>query len=259
VCPIGALPHAPFTEIVKDAPSCKLVRDSNRLWCDSLAVPRRMHHPPEHTSRRNEQQISSSPLFRKLKYIASRLVYCKKVNGESFPGAASMSAFWFYILLAAVELLILSFVGHFWYKAAAPNHVVSRQWRWTTQDSRDMWIDAAKTMITAAGIAAALVASVGLGSARPLSSPSLLNAKVATISLVACVCFSMALVLALSRGHEAAKSRNLIDQRMKGNFGEISEGVLSYFALAVILILGFLGLSCFFVGFMFLGRIVWNF
>jgi hypothetical protein len=165
----------------------------------------------------------------------------------------------FYGFLFLVEVLILGFVGHFWYKAAASNNILSAQWRWTSEDSRDMWIDAAKTMITAAGIAAALVASLGLGSTRAVTSLFLWNEKVSTVSLVACVCSSMALILALSRGHEAAKSYNVLEQRTKGNMEKVTEGVLSNFALSIILLFGFVALSCFFIGFVFLARIVWDF
>ena len=167
--------------------------------------------------------------------------------------------YFFYGFLVLVEVLILGFIGHFWHKASAANKTLSAQWRWTSEDSRDMWIDAAKTMITSAGIAAALVASLGLSSGRAVGLFFLWNEKVSTVSLVACVCSSMALILALSRGHEAAKSRNVLEQRIKGNMGPITEGVLSNFALSIILILGFVALSCFFLGFVFLGRIVWDF
>src|SRR5580658_7705527 len=121
--------------------------------------------------------------------------------------------YFFYGFIFLVEALILGFIGHFWYKVAASNEVLSAQWRWTSEDSRDMWIDAAKTMITAAGIAAALVASLGVSSIRAVGAFFLWNEKVSTVSLVACVCSSMALILALSRGHEAAKSHNVLVQR----------------------------------------------
>lgn len=167
----------------------------------------------------------------------------------------------FYGFLIVIEGLIIVFIGHFWFKAfqTSPNHPLSSQWRWTSEDSRDMWMDSAKSMITAAGIAAALVASFGLDVTRVLNSGSLRYAKVSTACLVACVCSSMALILALSRGHEAAKSRNVLEQRARGNTAEIREGVLSYFSLSVILVLGLVALSSFFIGFMFLGRIVWDF
>jgi hypothetical protein len=167
----------------------------------------------------------------------------------------------FYGFLVLVEAVILVFIGHFLYKALAlsPNNLVSAQWRWTSEDSRDMWVDSAKTMITAAGIAAALVASFGLDTARASNLLLLRYAKVSAVCLVACVCSSMASILAISRGHEAAKARNVYEQRMKGNTAAITEGVLSYFSLSVTLILGFMALSSFFIGFVFLARIVWDF
>jgi hypothetical protein len=43
------------------------------------------------------------------------------------------------------------------------------------------------------------------------------NAKAATVSLVICVFVSMILILALARGHEAAKSRYIEKKRQEGS------------------------------------------
>jgi len=164
----------------------------------------------------------------------------------------------FYGLASSIELAIFLFLAHFWRKANEKKES-ALQWRWTDEDSRNMWIDAAKTMITAAGIAAALVASLSVTSERPSNPIVIRSVKVATISLIICVCASMPLILALSRGHENAKSRAIEEQRAKGMKEPINQGALSNFALGIVLVTAFLALSGFFLGFLFLGRIVWHF
>jgi len=171
---------------------------------------------------------------------------------------ASLQTWMFYGFASLVELGIAWFLGHVFCKATQKNEEAS-QWRWSSEDSRGMWIDAAKTMITASGIAAALLASLTLGSqTKTLSALVVRSVKTATVSLVACVCVSMFLILAPARGHETAKARYLEKRRREGHQGEIKEGPLSDFALRIILSAAFIALSCFFVGFLFLGRIVWH-
>jgi multisubunit Na+/H+ antiporter MnhB subunit len=131
------------------------------------------------------------------------------------------------------------------------------QWRWSSEDSRDMWMDAAKTMITASGIAAALLASLTVGH-QTMSPLVVYIVKSATVCLVVCVCVSMFLFLALARGHETAKSRYTEKRRQEGYQGEIREGPLSNFALCIILSAALIALSGFFLGFLFLARIVWH-
>jgi len=173
---------------------------------------------------------------------------------------AHLQTWMFYGFAFLVELAIACFLGHFLYKATQ-NSKEAEQWRWSSEDSRDMWIDAAKTMITASGIAAALLASVALAGHRtdPLSALVASSVKAATVSLVVCVCVSMFLILALARGHEAAKARH-VEQRRRENYKreKTTEGPLSNFALCVTLSAAFIALSAFFLGFLFLGRIVWN-
>jgi hypothetical protein len=165
----------------------------------------------------------------------------------------------FYGFASLIELGIASFVGHFLRKAMQDT-IEAEQWRWSSVDSRDVWIDAAKTMISASGIAAALLAAFALSAQQtntPNQTPSALiasNVKISTVNLVICVCVSMFLILALSRSHEAAKAR-----RQQEHMGEkITEGPLSDFALFIILPAAFVALSSFFIGFLFLARIVWH-
>jgi hypothetical protein len=165
----------------------------------------------------------------------------------------------FYTLIILVELAIAWFLGHVLFKATR-HCEEAEQWRWSSEDSRDMWIDAAKTMITASGIAAALVASLTLAAhqSNMLSALVTSSVKTATVSLVVCVCVSMFLILSLARGHEAAKARYIARRPQEGHQGEIKEGPLSNFALCITLLAAFLALSSFFVRFLFLARIVWH-
>jgi hypothetical protein len=165
----------------------------------------------------------------------------------------------FCTLIVLIELGILWFLGHVLYRATR-NVEEAVQWRWSSEDSRDMWIDAAKTMISASGIAAALLASLTLAPHQTdkLSPIVASSVKTATVSLVVCVCVSMFLILALARGHEAAKSRQKEKKRPEGCAEKITEGPLSNFALCITLLASFIALSSFFVGFLFLARLVWH-
>jgi len=59
----------------------------------------------------------------------------------------------FYFVVATVVIVPAYFIWTFWRDAKA------REWNWTTEASRTMYVDVAKTMVTASGIAVALVAS----------------------------------------------------------------------------------------------------
>jgi len=134
--------------------------------------------------------------------------------------------------------------------------------RYTGDDSRDTYVDVAKTMITASGIAVALVASITLSSEhRPTNPVTVFSAKVAAVLLICCVCASLVCILALARGHEQARSRYIDKRRAEGYQGRIEqyEGSLNNFELRVILLSAGGALSCFFTGFVFLGRIVFHF
>lgn len=123
-----------------------------------------------------------------------------------------------------------------------------------------MYTRAAETIITASGIAVALLASLSLSSEKHVNALVEFSAKVAAVSLIFCVCVSLALILALARGHEQAKSRHIAEIRKRVPQGEIEtdEGSLSNFELRIILVLAGSALSSFFVGFLFLGRIVFH-
>jgi putative transposase len=63
----------------------------------------------------------------------------------------------FYGFLGLLEIPIIWFVMSVWWKATS-----HPKWRWTDPDSRDTYVDIAKTMITASGIAVALLATLAL-------------------------------------------------------------------------------------------------
>jgi hypothetical protein len=154
----------------------------------------------------------------------------------------------FYSFAALVEACIAWFMYDFYSKAMAAN------WRESSEDSRTMYTDAAKTMISAAGIAAALLASLSTHQNNSLAPLVAKSIKTATISLVVCVCVSMALILTLARGHEEAKGL----EQLKHPGTKVTSGPLSDFYLRTTLAFAFVALSCFFVGFLFLARIVWH-
>ena len=145
------------------------------------------------------------------------------------------------------------FVWHYWHEAR------SRGWDWISDDSRNMYVDGAKTLITASGIAVALLASSAVSSARTANDLVAFSAKVAVVCLISCVCLSLILILALLRGFERAENRYIDEQRKTGKQIEPGEGKLNTAQLLFILVPTSLALSCFLVGFVFLGRIAFHF
>jgi len=122
-----------------------------------------------------------------------------------------------------------------------------------------MYVDGAKTLITASGIAVALLASSAVSSARTANDLVAFSAKVAVVCLISCVCLSLILILALLRGFERAENRYIDEQRKTGKQIAPGEGKLNTAELLFILLPTSLALSCFLVGFVFLGRIAFHF
>jgi hypothetical protein len=151
----------------------------------------------------------------------------------------------FYLLVVLAVAIPGIFMWTFWRDAKG------RGWNWTTEASRTMYVDVAKTLITASGIAVALVAS---SSAPPRAVDAIVktSARVGVIALVLCICSSLMTILALTRGHERARSRNI----EAGSGGE--EGQLTGAELLFILIPGWVALSSFLLGALFLGRIAFH-
>jgi hypothetical protein len=155
----------------------------------------------------------------------------------------------------ALTVLAWWFVWQFWDKAR------NRDLRWINIDNRNMYVDGVKTMITASGIAVALLASSTVASARTTNSIVAFSAKVAVVCLISCVCFSFATIMALLRGYELAHSRYMKEETAAGRqFNtDIRQGPLTDGELVCILMFSGFAFSCFLVGFVFLGRIVFHF
>jgi hypothetical protein len=153
----------------------------------------------------------------------------------------------FYAFVLVVAVCPILFVWSYWHEAN------TRGWDWTSDTSRNMYVDAAKTLITASGIAVALLASSTVASERVTSNLVAFSAKVAVVCLISCVCLSLIVILALMRGFERAQSRHI------ESGGQTGQGKLNSIELLFILIPAGVGLSCFLVGFVFLGRIAFHF
>jgi predicted permease len=158
----------------------------------------------------------------------------------------------FYVAAFVVAVTPFWFVRRVWRLARA------KGWSWTNTDSRNMYVDATKTLITSSGIAVALLAS-SVSSGRTANNVVAFSAKVAVVCLIACVGLSLVAILALVRGHEEATGRNVDEQRRSGTFtGNVTEGKLTTGELLFILVPSGIGLSSFLLGLMFLGRIVFH-
>jgi hypothetical protein len=154
----------------------------------------------------------------------------------------SMTCFFYLFVLTAIIVPTI-FMWSFWHYAKG------RQWNYTSDASRAMYVDVAKTLVTASGIGVALVASA---SARALDSIAKSSTRVGVVCLIVCISASLVTILALTRGHEMARSRNI----EAGKGGE--EGQLSDLELRFILIPAGIALASFLVGLLFLGRIVFH-
>jgi hypothetical protein len=149
----------------------------------------------------------------------------------------------FYVSLAVAIAAPAIFMWSFWRDAKA------RQWNWVSDTSRAMYVDVVKTLITASGVAVALVAS---NSARAVDSIAKSSARVGVVSLIICISAALVTMLALTRGFERAQSRS-IESGQTNIEGQLSDGELLF-----ILVPGGIGLSSFLVGLLFLGRITFH-
>lgn len=159
----------------------------------------------------------------------------------------------FYVFTAALVAVPLLFVSLVWREAQ------TQGWAWTNPDSRNMYVDGAKTLVTASGIAVALLASSSVASARTASGLVAFSAKVAAVALISCVCFSLALIVCLLRFYERAWSRRGDELRAAGQRMTEKEGKLNEFELLLILAFSDAALTSFLIGFAFLGRIAFHF
>ena len=81
----------------------------------------------------------------------------------------------FYIFVLSLAILPVFLTLHFWKEAR------TREWNWINVDTRTMYVDGAKTMITASGIAVALLASSAVSTVRTANSLVGFSAKVAAV------------------------------------------------------------------------------
>jgi hypothetical protein len=93
--------------------------------------------------------------------------------------------FYLFVLLSVISPAI--FMWTFWRDAKG------RNWNYTTDTSRAMYVDVAKTLITASGIGVALTASV---STRVLDSIAKFSIRVGVVCLVICIPASLVTMLA---------------------------------------------------------------
>jgi hypothetical protein len=154
-------------------------------------------------------------------------------------------AFFFYSLVGTVVVGPAIFFWSFWRDAKV------RGWNWSSEASRAMYVDVAKTLITASGIAVALVASSS-APLRTVDAVVKISGRIGVVSLVLCICTSLMAMLSLTRSHERARARNL--EAGKGG----NEGQLTNTELLFTLVSSWLALSSFLVGALFLGRITFH-
>lgn len=130
---------------------------------------------------------------------------------------------------------------------------------WTTENSRTMYVDVAKTLISASGISVALLA-VAANRISNLSGDTYVkpivatSAKVSAFCLISCVVSSLFVILALVRGFEMAQARNVRENGKAGQGG----GELTHTELLQIIIPASVALPCFVTGFLFLGRVTFH-
>ena len=159
----------------------------------------------------------------------------------------------FYVFVSVLVALPLLFVGLIWHESRM------RGWAWISADSRNMYVDGAKTLVTASGIAVALLASSSVASARTASALVAFSAKIAAVSLILCVFSSIGLIVVLLRFYERAWSRRGDELRATGQHISEKEGKLNVLELLLILAFSYAALTSFLVGFAFLGRIAFHF
>lgn len=153
----------------------------------------------------------------------------------------------FCILLAAALFVPFVFVANVWFDHR------KRKWSWLTQHDLAMYIDLAKTLITASGIAVAVVAST-LGKQQ---GNALRSAKFAVEFLLTSVVASIVVIAALSRIYTRARSRLAGERKPEDNLAT-NQGKLSDSELLWLLGLAYVGFAGFLAGMLSLGRIVFQ-
>ncbi len=142
-------------------------------------------------------------------------------------------------ILASVAILgPLVLMWSYWHEAR------SLGWDWISEKGRAMYVEAGKTLITASGVAVAIVVSA-LGGRF---SPPIWMVQRSVVALIICIVSSFLTILALNRGYERAASRS----------EEQEEGQLTRLELILILAPAYAALVSFLLGFLYLGRIAFH-
>jgi hypothetical protein len=128
------------------------------------------------------------------------------------------------------------------------------------KDSRGMYVDAAKSILTASGVAVALLSSSAVWTSNNIAKHS---AKWAVVSMIAAVLFAFAAILAFMRGYETAKTRTSNRLRESGAWETTARedkegGRLLPNELRRILVFSGLAICAFLLGLEFLGRIAFH-
>jgi len=140
-----------------------------------------------------------------------------------------------FIALACVVVVMPQiFVGSFCWLAK------KRRWLYIGIDSRQMYVDLAKSLLTSAGIAS----SIMVGTYSHSQMPAWMVGH-GLMFLVACIVSSVWFMTAISRFYETATSREPGKQ----------PAPLMWWELLVVLILADMALSLFLIGFLYIGRI----
>ena len=129
-----------------------------------------------------------------------------------------------------------------------------RDWGWIRKDTRGMYIDCEKSIISACAIAASLVSLVV--SARGSNQPVELihTVKWAVVFLITGLVFSTVTIFAISRSYDRAVSRWVADPARKPG-DPMEQGRLSPTELRLILVTAVIGMIGFLEGFLFVARI----
>jgi hypothetical protein len=153
------------------------------------------------------------------------------------------------VVVAIALILPLWFVGTIWRERS------KRGWRWISKDSRTMYVDAVKAVASASAIAASLVSAI-TSTAGNRTAAVLISVKFAVVALILSIVGSIFTILALSRGYDRARSR--LSESKTTATTNFEQGELNDVELVWILGSAYAGLAGFLVGFLFIGRIVFQ-
>jgi hypothetical protein len=122
-----------------------------------------------------------------------------------------------------------------------------------------MYVDVAKTLISASGISVALLAAASnrvptLNSGTYVKEIIATSATVSAFCLISCVVSSLFVILALVRGFEMAQARRVKELGKEGH----GAGELTHVELLKIIVPAGVALPCFVTGFLFLGRVAFH-